>query len=70
MSAKKGNVEGGSPSPSGVEDEDRHDDDSKQPAKKVEKDAEKKSENNNMTGQKGYNETPPDVPVKSSKKKE
>jgi hypothetical protein len=69
MSAKKGSVEGGSPSPAGAEDEDRHDDDSKKPTQKVEKDAEEKSESNNMNDQKGYNETPPDVPVESSKKK-
>ncbi|HEV7380597.1 MAG TPA: hypothetical protein VGN64_12435 [Dyadobacter sp.] len=69
MSAKNENVAGGSPSPSGAEDEDRHEDDSKKPAKKVEKDAENKSEKTNMTDQKGYNEMPPDIPVESAKKK-
>jgi hypothetical protein len=69
MNTKKGNVEGGSPSPSGAEDEDRHDDDSKKPTKKVESDAVNKSEKNNMNDHKGYNETPPDAPVKSSKEK-
>ena len=59
---KKDNVEGGSPSPSGGDDNE------KKTSKRVEKKT-TKSEKNNMTDQKGYNEVPLDVPVKSAKKK-
>jgi hypothetical protein len=67
MSKDKKTVEGGSPSPSGPHDDKRHKDESERPAKTVKQDAIKNSEKDNMTGQKGYNETPPTVPVKSSK---
>lgn len=56
-------VEGGTPSPSGPNDETRHDDDSKKPAKALKKEVIQKSEKGNMTGKKGYNETPATVPV-------
>ena len=68
MNKSKKTVEGGSPAPSGPHDENRHEDDSEKPAKTVKKDAIKNSEKDNMTDNKGYNETPPTVPVKSSKK--
>ena len=58
-------VEGGSPSGSGPHDETRHEDDSKKPSKVVKKESIQKSEKGNMTGKKGYNETPSTVPVKS-----
>ena len=58
-------VEGGTPSPSGPHDEARQKDDSKKPSKVIKKEAIQKSEKGDMTGKKGYNETPPTVPVKS-----
>ncbi|TDE14562.1 hypothetical protein [Dyadobacter psychrotolerans] len=61
-------VEGGSPSPSGPHDETRHEDDAEKSPGVVKKDSIKNSEKDNMTDNKGYNETPPTVPVKSSKK--
>jgi len=60
-------IEGSTPSPSGPKDESRHEDDSAKPAKTVKKEAIKESEEDNMTGKKGYNETPPTVPVESTK---
>ncbi|CAG5067876.1 hypothetical protein DYBT9623_00603 [Dyadobacter sp. CECT 9623] len=57
-------IEGSSPSPAGPHDESRHEDDSAKPSKVVKKEAIKESEEDNMTGKKGYNETPPTVPVK------
>jgi len=69
MSTKKDNMEGGTPAKSGPDDDKRHQDDSKKSPKKVENDAIENSEKDNMNDQKGYNETPPDVPVKSAKKK-
>lgn len=65
MKKKNKEVEGGTPSPSGPHDETRHDDDSDMPSEVVKDEAIEKSEDNNMTGEKGYNETPPTVPVKS-----
>jgi hypothetical protein len=69
MQTKKSNVEGGTPSKSGPENDKRHIDDSKKPSKKVKQDAIENSEKDNVNGKKGYNETPPDVPVKSAKRK-
>ena len=60
-------TEGGTPSPSGPHDETRHEDDAAKSSGTVKKDAIKNSEKDNMTDQKGYNETPPTVPVESSK---
>ena len=65
MKKKDMEVEGGTPSPSGPHGESKQKDDSKKPAKMVKKEAIQKSEKGDMTGQKGYNETPPTVPVKS-----
>jgi len=67
MKKKDTEVEGGSPSPSGPHDESRHEDDSDKPSKVVKKESIQKSEKGDMTGKKGYNETPPTVPVKSEK---
>jgi hypothetical protein len=69
MQTNKKNVEGGSPAPSGPENGKKHKDDSKNPSKVVKEDAINNSEKDNVNGKKGYNELPPDVPVKSAKKK-
>ncbi|TLV02266.1 hypothetical protein [Dyadobacter luticola] len=60
-------IEGSTPSPSGPHDESRHDDDSRKPAKTLKKEAINESESENMTDNKGYNETPPTVSVKKGK---
>lgn len=65
--AKKEDVEGGSPSQGGNKDKNKHQDDSQKPSKVLKKESVKESESENMTGKKGYNETPPSVPVKSTK---
>lgn len=66
---KNTNVEGGSPSRSGPEnpENDRilQKDDSKRPSKEIKKEAVDESESKNMTDEKGYNETDPNVPVKT-----
>lgn len=67
MKKKNVQVEGGSPSPSGPPDKLKQKDDSKKPSKTVDKESVQKSEKGNMTDEKGYNETPPTVPVKSTK---
>ena len=63
------NVEGGSPSAPTKPNEEKHKDDSVKPSSIVKKEAIKKSEKGNMNGKKGYNETPANVPVKSSTSK-
>ncbi|SEI75774.1 hypothetical protein SAMN04487995_2054 [Dyadobacter koreensis] len=65
---KNKNVEGGSPSRSGPGDEILQEDDSQKPSKEIKKEAIDESESENMTDQRGYNETDPNVPVKSTKK--
>jgi hypothetical protein len=60
-------IEGSTPAPAGPHDETRHRDDSKKPSKVLDKEAIDESESENMNGKKGYNETPPTVPVKSTK---
>ena len=60
-------VEGGSPSKSGPDEKLKQKDDSKKPAKVVKQESINKSEKGNMTDESGYNETPPTVPVKSTK---
>lgn len=65
----KENVEGGSPSTPTKPSEKKHKDDSAKPSSVVKKDAIRKSEKGNMNGKKGYNETPSNVPVKSSTSK-
>jgi len=65
---KNKNVEGGSPSRSGPDDDIIQEDDSKRPSKEIKKDSIDESESENMTDQRGYNETDPNVPVKSTKK--
>jgi len=65
---KNKNVEGGSPSRSGPDDDIIQEDDSKRPSKEIKKEAIDESESENMTDQRGYNETDPNVPVKSTKK--
>ncbi|KQS30768.1 hypothetical protein [Dyadobacter sp. Leaf189] len=57
-------IEGSSPSRPGPKGEAKHEDDSAKPQKTLKKEAIKESEEENMTGKKGYNETPPTVPVK------
>lgn len=68
MQTKKDNVEGGSPSPSASNNSKRNDEVKKSP-ETTKQEAINKSEKVNMNNNKGYNETPPDVPVKSTKKK-
>lgn len=60
-------IEGSTPSPSGPHDHSRHKDDAAKPAKVLKKEVIRASEAKNMTGKKGYNETPQTVPVKSVK---
>lgn len=66
------NVEGGSPSRSGPKSPENdavlQEDDSKRSSKEIKKEAINESESENMTNKKGYNETDPNVPVKSTKK--
>ncbi|WP_031529129.1 hypothetical protein [Dyadobacter crusticola] len=57
-------IEGSSPSRPGPKGQQKHEDDSAKPQKTVKKDAIEESEEENMTDKKGYNETPPTVPVK------
>jgi len=68
MNKEDKNVEGGSPSRSGPGDEILQEDDSQKPSKEIKKEAIDESESENMTDQRGYNETDPNVPVKSTKK--
>jgi len=65
---KNKNVEGGSPSRSGPDDDIKQKDDSQKPSSQIKKDAIKESEEENMTDNRGYNETDPNVPVESTKK--
>ncbi|SKB48820.1 hypothetical protein [Dyadobacter psychrophilus] len=65
--SNKENVEGGSPTHGGPKGKEKQKDDSAKPSKTLSKEAVKESEQENMTGKKGYNETPPTVPVKSTK---
>lgn len=63
------NIEGGSPSGPTKPNEEKHKDDALKPSAEVKKEAILKSEKGNMNGKKGYNETPANVPVKSSTSK-
>lgn len=65
---KSKHEEGGSPSHGGPKSKEKQEDDSKVPSKTLEKEASQDSEQKNMTDNKGYNETPPTVPVKKSTK--
>ena len=68
MKKKDKEVEGGTPSPSGPHNyEPKQEDDSRRPSKVVKEESIQKSEKGNMTEENGYNETPPTVPVKSTK---
>lgn len=67
MKKEDNEVEGGSPSKSGPDDKLKQKDDSRKPTKVVKEESIEKSEDGNMTDEKGYNETPPTVPVKSTK---
>ena len=58
------NVEGGSPSPAGTADIQKHLDDTFKSSEELDKDAVDEFEENNMNKHRGYNEMPPDVPVK------
>ncbi|MBE9461224.1 hypothetical protein ACFP1I_20560 [Dyadobacter subterraneus] len=68
---KNTNVEGGSPSRSGPKNPENdsvlQEDDSKRSSKEIKKEAINESESENMTNKKGYNETDPNVPVKTVK---
>ena len=59
-------VEGGSPTQGGPKGKIKQEDDSQKPSKTLKKDAIKESESENMNDKKGYNETPPTVPVEST----
>ncbi|MCF0057255.1 hypothetical protein [Dyadobacter sp. CY356] len=68
---KNTNVEGGSPSHSGPKNPENdsvlQEDDSKKSSQEIKNDSINESERENMTDQQGYNETDPNVPVKSAK---
>lgn len=68
---KNTNVEGGSPARSGPKNPENdpvlQEDDSKRSSGEIKKEAIKESEKENMTNKKGYNETDPNVPVKTAK---
>lgn len=68
---KNTNVAGGSPSRSGPENPENdsvlQEDDSKRSSSQIKKEAINESESENMTNKKGYNETDPNVPVKTVK---
>ena len=66
---KSKEIAGGSPSSGGRADKSKQKDESTKGSKKVMDEATSKSEKGNMTGNKGYNETPASVPVKSTKEK-
>lgn len=68
MKKKDKEVEGGSPSRPSPNNKSKQTDESQKPSKVIKKEAIQKSERGNMTGKKGYNETPPTVPIKSGKK--
>ena len=61
-------IEGGTPSPSGRTDAQKHTDDAAKPAQQLDQEAIENSEENNMNRHKGYNEPPLNVPVKTKKK--
>jgi hypothetical protein len=63
------NVAGGSPSSGGPKGKAKQKDDAAKPSKTLANETAAKSEKDNMTDNKGYNETPPTVPVKSVTKK-
>jgi hypothetical protein len=65
--SKAKHEEGGTPTHGGPKGGTKQKDDSQKPAKVLGKESVAKSEKTNMTGKKGYNETPPTVPVKSTK---
>ncbi|WAC12785.1 hypothetical protein [Dyadobacter pollutisoli] len=65
--SKAKHEEGGTPSHGGPKGGIKQKDDSLKPARALKKESIAKSEKTNMTGKKGYNETPPTVPVKSTK---
>lgn len=60
-------IAGGSPSAGGRTGKSKHKDDSAKGSQTVMKEATTKSEKGNMTAKKGYNETPANVPVKTTK---
>lgn len=61
-------IEGGTPVRSGPDDQVTQKDDSKKPPLQIKKEAINESEKENMTHNRGYNETDPKVPVKSARK--
>jgi|GEM_PF-2504591 len=62
-------IAGGSPTSGGPKSKSKQQDDSLEGSKTVMKKATSKSEKGNMTDNKGYNETPATVPVKSVRQK-
>ncbi len=66
-SGKEKNVEGGTPAKHADNNPIKQKDDSKKPLSENLKESEEKSEKGNMNNKKGYNETPPTVPIKSDK---
>ena len=49
----------------GVRDEKKHDDDSQKSTERLDHEAKTEFEEHNMTDNKGYNETPNDVPIEN-----
>jgi hypothetical protein len=62
------NIEGGTPSPSGPKGPGKHRDDADVPSEVLDQQAVEEAEEHNMTGHKGYNEVPADVPVTTRKR--
>ncbi|WP_025762149.1 hypothetical protein [Dyadobacter tibetensis] len=62
----KENIAGGTPSTMNLPNPEKHEDDTDLPLDENLEEAEDQAEANNMNDKKGYNETPPQVPVKST----
>lgn len=66
---KATNIVGGTPAPSAPKAKNEHVTSRKKTSKQNEQEVINNSEKENMTHKRGYNEIPPNVPVKSAKKK-
>ncbi len=58
-------VASGTPVPSGIKNEEKHEDDSRKSSKQLDHEAKEEFEEHNMTHNDGYNEMPNDVPVEN-----
>ncbi len=64
MNEPEKNIAGGTPVKHTGNNPNKQKDDAKKPLSENLKEGEEKSEKGNMNDQKGYNETPPTVPIK------